>query len=137
MREQPRALNVAKKLHPKAVAKVCAFNQSRHVGNNKALLVRFLANGYHAEIGLECGERVIGDLGPCGRDARDERGLAGVWIADQPHIGQQLEIETEGALLAVPAKFVLARGLVSAGGKVLVAAASAPAFGDDNALVRL
>jgi hypothetical protein len=36
------------------------------------------------------------------------------------------------ALLAGAAQFVLARSLVGAGGKVLVAASAASAFGDDD-----
>ena len=103
----------------------------------KDSLVGLLADGDHAEIGLEGGEGVVGDFGLGGGDARDERGLAGVGIADQADVGEQLQFEAIAALLAGAAEFVLARSLVGAGGEVLVAAAAAAAFGDDEALVGL
>ena len=122
---------------PRPGAQVRALDKPGHVGDHKGLLVRLLAHGHHAEVGLEGGERVVGDLGPGGGDARDERGFAGVGVADQAHIGQQLQLQPIDALLAGPAQFVLARRLVGAGGKVLVAASAASALGDDEALVRL
>ena len=108
-----------------------------HVGHHEGLLVRLLAHRDHAEVRLEGGEGIIGDLGPGGGDARDQRGLAGVGIADQAHVGQQLQFQAIAALLAGAAQLVLARSLVGAGGEVLVAAAAAPALGDDQALVGL
>ncbi len=58
-------------------------------------------------------------------------------IADQADVGQQLQLQPIGALLARPAQLVLARSLVGAGGEVLVAAAAAAAFGNHEALVGL
>ncbi len=98
---------------------------------------RLLADGDHAEVGLEGGEGIVGDFGAGGGDAGDERGLAGVGIADQADVGQQLQFQAIGALLAGAAQFVLARGLVGGGGEVLVAASAAAALGDDQALVGL
>ena len=137
MRQHAGALNVAQELDAKAVAEMRAFNEPGHVGDDEGLLVRLLAHRDHAEIGLESGEGIVGDFGARGGDAGDERGLAGVGIADQAHVGEQLEFQTIAALLAGAAQLVLARGLVGAGGEVLVAAAAAAALGDDDALVGL
>jgi hypothetical protein len=128
---------VAQELDAQAGAEVRALDEAGHVGDDEGLLVRLLAHGDHAEVGLEGGEGVVGDLGPRGGDARDERGLAGVGIADQADVGQQLQFQAVAALLAGAAQLVLARSLVGAGGEVLVAAPAAPALGDDDALVGL
>ena len=137
VKQQAGALNVAQKLHAEALAEMRAFNEAGHVGDDEGLHLRLLTHGDHAEIGLERGEGVVGDLGPRGGDARDECGLAGVGIANQAHVGQQLEFEAIEALLAGVAQFVLAGSLVDGGGEVLVAASAASALGDDDLLVGL
>ena len=88
-----------------------------------------------AEVGLEGGEGVVGDLGAGGGEARDERGFADVGVADEAGVGEETEFEAVVALFAGAAEFVLARGLVGAGGEVLVAASAASAAGDDDGLV--
>ena len=52
------------------------------------------------EVRHQRGERVVGDLRPRGRDARDQRRLAGVREADQADVGQQLQVEAEVLLFA-------------------------------------
>ena len=51
-------------------------------------------------MGLERGERVVGDLGLGRRDAADERALAGVREADERDVGHELQLEAQPALLA-------------------------------------
>ena len=87
-----------------------------------------------AEVGFEGGEGVVGDLGFGGGDARDEGGFADVGVADEAGVGEETEFEAVAALFAGAAEFVLARGLMGAGGEVLVAAAAASAAGDDDGL---
>ncbi len=137
MGEHAGALNVAQELDAEAGAEMRAFNQSGHVGDDEGLLVGLLADRDHAEIGLEGGEGIVGDFGARGGDAGDERGLAGVGIADEADVGEQLEFETIAALLAGAAQFVLARSLVGAGGEVLVATAAAATARNRDALVGL
>ena len=137
MNQQAGALNVAEELGAQAGAEMRAFNEAGHIGDDEGLLVGLLADGDHAEIGFEGGEGIIGDFGLGGGDAGDERGFAGIGIADQADVGQQLEFEPIKAFLAGAAQLVLARGLMGAGGKVLIAAPAATAFGDDQALVGL
>ena len=55
---------------------------------------------HDAEVGLEGGERVVGDLGLGRRDAGDQRALADVGEPDEGDVGQELELEPEPALLA-------------------------------------
>jgi hypothetical protein len=77
-----------------------AFNEAGHVGDDEGLLIWLLADGDDAKVGLEGGEGVVGDFGPGGGDAGDEGGLAGVGVADQAYVGQELEFEAVVALLA-------------------------------------
>ena len=85
-----------------------------------------------AEVGLEGGEGVVGDFRLGGGEAGDEGRFADVGIADQAGVGEQTEFEAVAALFAGAAEFVLARGLMGAGGEVLIAAASASSAGDDD-----
>ena len=73
-----------------------------HVGYHERLLVRLLAHRDHTQIRLQRGERIIGDLRPGGRDARDQRRLAGVRISDQADIGEQFQFQ--------PVRFAPRRG---------------------------
>ena len=136
MRQHARALNVAQELDAQSRAQMRAFDEPGHVGDHEGLLLGLFADGDHAEIRFQRGEGIVGDLGARGGDARDQRRLAGVGIADEADVGEQLEFQAEGAFLARAAQFVLARGLMRAGGKVLVAASAASAFGDDDAARR-
>ena len=133
--QQAGALDVAKELSAKAGAEVRAFNKAGHVGDNVGELIGLLADGDDAEVGFEGSEGVVGDFGPGGGDARDQSGLAGVGVADQADVGEQLEDKAVVALFARTAQFVLARGLVDGGGEMLVAAAPATAFSDDDLLI--
>ena len=78
MNQQPGALNVAQELRAKACAGVRAFDQSGDVGYDEAdffllFFVAFLTfDQDDAEVRLERGEGIIGDLRTGGRDARDQ-----------------------------------------------------------------
>ena len=87
--------------------------------------LRIVVHLHHAQIGLERGERIVGDLGPRRGDARDQGGFAGVGKSDQPHVGQQLQFQPQALLLARLAGFVLGGRLVRGGGEARVALAAA------------
>ena len=55
----------------------------------------------HAQVGLEGGERVVGDLGLGRRDPRDQGRLAHVGEADQGHVGHQGQLEVVPLLVAL------------------------------------
>jgi hypothetical protein len=135
VKQEPCALDVAEKLGAEAGAEVGAFDEAGHVCYYVGELVGLFAYGDYAEVGLEGGERVVGDFGLGGGDAGDERGLAGVGVADQAYISEEFEDEAVMAFFAGAAQFVFARSLVNGSGEVLVAATAAPTFGDDDALI--
>ena len=101
----------------------------------KDLFVGSVADLDDAEVGLEGGEGVVGDLGAGGGEARDQRGLADVGVADEADVGEEAELEAIVVGFAGAAEFMFARGLVGGGGEVLVAAAAATAAGDDDLVV--
>src|SRR4029077_12073525 len=76
------------------------------------------------------------DFGASRRDDRDERGLARIREADQSNIGEQLQLQAKMPLLAGKTIFMFARGLMPGLGKMLIAAAAAPALRDQHALSR-
>ena len=97
--------------------------------------MRRLAHRHHPQVWLQGSEGVVGNLRLGGGDAGDQRGLAGVGIPHQPHIGQQLQLQPVSPLFALPAGFRFPRSLVSRGSKMLIAPSSPSALGGDDALI--
>ena len=109
-----------------------SFDQARDVGDDEAL---FGANAHDAEVGVQRGEGVVGDLrAGCG-DGADQRALAGVGQAEQAHIGQDAQFEAEFMLFALFALGALARCAIGRGFEVGVAEAALAALGDQHFLV--
>src|SRR6185312_10840872 len=136
MRQHAGALNVAQKLHAQSCSLMRALNQPGNIGYDITFFIRNLADGHNTQVGFERGERVVSNLGPRGGDARNQRGFADIGITDQPDIGQQLQLQSQHTFFTRKALFMLARGLMCTGGKVLVAASAAAAMGHDDSLIR-
>src|SRR4029079_14136868 len=85
------AFDVPEELDAETPALCRARNQPRHVGDR----VGRAACLYHAQVGLQGGERVVGDLRPGRGERGDQRGLAGAGEADGADIGDALELEDE------------------------------------------
>ena len=107
--EHLRALEVPQELMAEAQAAMRAFNQPGHVGDDEAAIV---AQADDAEVRGQRGERVVRDLRTRGRDARDQRRLAGVREADEADVGEQLQLEPQifDFARARPAALSAARG---------------------------
>lgn len=135
--EYAGALNVAEKLSAETRAFMCAFDQAGYVRDDERLLMRLFTDCDYTQVGLEGGEGVVCNFGFGRGDARDERGFSRVGVADQSHIGEELELEAVYALFTGTAHLVFAGSLMSAGSEVLIAAAATAAFGYDDALVGL
>ena len=134
--QQARALDVAQELDAQAVAGMRALDQSRNIGDDERPVIA-VVGGDDAQVRLERGEGVIGDLGPRGRDARNQRGLAGVRETDQSDIGQQLQLEAELVFFAGTAVLVLGGRLMRRRGEARVALAAAAAACDDETIAGL
>ena len=116
-----------------AVTRVRAFDQPGHVGDDERALA---GQADDAEVGAERGEGIVGDLRPRRRDARNHRRLPGVGEADQPDVGEQLQMEPEILFLAGQARFGAARRAIGGRGELRVAAAADAALGDQEPLSR-
>ena len=81
---------------PEADALARALDQPRHVGDDELTAVRRLDGSEHRR---ERRERIVGDLRPRIREARDERRLAGVRQPDERGVGEQLEPQLDRPLL--------------------------------------
>src|SRR5579885_1107264 len=112
-----------------------SFNQPGNVGHHVTVLVGRLAGSHDPQVWFQSGKWIIGDLGTRCRDARDQSRFSRIGITDQTDIGQQLQLQPIGALFSWTSEFVLARRLVRWRGEMLVAASTASAFGDHDALV--
>ena len=87
MQQHAAALDMAEEAVAEADALVRAFDQARNVRQHE-----FAAVGVdHAELRMQRGEGIVGDLRLGGADGGEEGRLAGIGQADQPGIGDQLE----------------------------------------------
>ena len=111
-----------------------ALDQAGEVGDDELGVV---VEPDHAEVGLEGGERVVGDLRLGGGDRGDEGGLAHAGEAHQGDVGHQLELEPEPALLPHLALLGEGRGPAAVRQEPGVAAPAAAALGRQPALARV
>ena len=107
-------------------------DQAGNIGHDKAL---FGPHTHHAQIGMQGGEGVVCNLGPCVAHGRNEGGLAGIGHAEQPHIGQHLEFELEASALARMPQRLLPGGSVDGALEAQVAKAAITALGHEHRLV--
>ena len=106
------------------------FDDARDVGHDVRAVP---GESDHAQVRLERGEGIVGDLGSRRRDDREQRALAGVGLAHQAHVGDELEHQLDLPLFALFARLPLAGSLVSRGGKAGIAAPAASASGHQQA----
>ena len=94
--QRSRSFHVAEKAVAEALAFAGALDQPRDVGHHELHVVP----AHHAQVRLQRGERIVGDLWCGRRDDGDQRALARVGKTDEGDVGHQLELEVEPALLA-------------------------------------
>ena len=124
--EHPRPLDVAEELVAEAATLAGALDQAGDVGDDE---LRAVTEADDAEVRLERGERVVGDLRLGRRDHADQRALADVREPDEGDVGHQLQLELEPALLTVLALLGEARSPPLVGQEPGVAAPAAAAGG--------
>src|SRR5260221_568647 len=140
MNQKTCAFDVAEKSNSEAGSQMRAFAQTWKIGDDKgAAELRTVRTGAavgvdDTEIGLEGGERIIGNLRARGRNDRDKCGFPRVGKTDEADVGKELELEAKMTLLADMAFFVFARSLVPGLGEMLVAASATTTLNDENAL---
>ena len=113
---------------------VGAFNQAGNVADGKTEKVLVFDD---ADLRMERRERVGGDLRPRVGDGGEQRGFAGVGVADESDLGDEAQLEEVVAFVARFAGLGEARGLVAGGGEVAVAQAAAATFAQDELLAVL
>ena len=91
---------------------------------------------HNAELRLERGEWVWGNFRGGHRRGLEQRRLARVWLADDPHVGHELQFEAVGALFAGLALLGDVRGLLGRRDEVGVALAAPAADGCQVFLAR-
>ncbi len=129
MEQDGGPLDVAEELHAHPQSFVRPLDQSRDVGDHERFLIPVLDD---AQMGDERREGIIGDLGTGGRHPGDERRFADVRQTDDPHIGQEFELQRDPPFLARDAGLGEAGGLTRGGGESRVSPAAHAALGDDE-----
>ena len=93
MQDHAAALGVAEEAVAEADAFMRAFDQPGQIGEHEFALV----DAHDAELRMQRGEGIVGDLRLGRGDHRQEGGLAGIGQADQPGVGDQLQPQADGA----------------------------------------
>jgi len=127
--DEPRAFHVLQEPQAQSLPGVRPLDDARDVGHHEAAMPR---QRDHAEVRLEGGERIVGDFRPRGRDHREQGALAGVWLAEQAHVGDQLEHQLEGLVLAELPRFPLPWRLMRRRRELRVAASGATTLGNEQ-----
>ena len=135
MHERAGALEVREELVAQPHALARTLDQARDVGHDQLAPVGRLDRAEHR---LQRRERIVGDLRPRVRDAREERRLARVRQPHQRRVGQQLQMQLDVELVARRADLGETRHLPGRRDEAGVAAAAVPAArqNDPGARVR-
>ncbi len=128
--QHPGALDVAEKAVPEASAGAGPFDQAGDVGHHELEVVE----SDHSQVRLQGGERIVGDLRSGGGDAGDEGALPRVREPHQRHVGHELELQVQPALLTDLGLFRERRSSPSVGQEASVAAAALTAPGGQPAV---
>ena len=124
MQNQPRALHMAQKVMPQPHTVGGALDQARDIRHDEALLIVRLDN---AEDRRNRRKMVVCNLGTCRRAGGNKTRLPDTRIADQPNIGEQLQLKTKLSSLARLAELSKGRCTVGRVGKLGIPAPTAPA----------
>ena len=124
------ALDVRQEAVPEAGALAGALDEPGDIGQHDGALVELK----NAEIRLDRGERIGGDLGARPGESRQKRGLAGVRQPDEADVGEQLQRQREPELIAVQTLLGELRRLARGALETDVAAAALAAARDQQPL---
>ncbi len=129
MQQQARALEMPKELvtQPRALGR--AFDQAGNISHDEAAVV---IHAHHAKLRMQCRERIVRDLRPCGGDGADQTRFSGVWHTEQADVGEHFEFKLQLLALAEFARCRLARRAIGARLEVEIAEAAFAAFGEQR-----
>src|SRR6185503_2491944 len=125
-------LDVPKELLAEAETAARTLDETRNVRNDELAIVETC----DAEIGDERRERVVRDLRARAGQRSEQRRLAGVRQAREPHIREELQFEVDLSALALAAVLGDPRRLSRAGRETRVAFSAGSAARDDELLAR-
>src|SRR5260370_7038793 len=103
-----------------------AFNEAGQIGYNKspaklgAVTTGAAVSIDNAEIGLQRGEWIVGNLGTRRGNYGNQSGFARVGVADQPDIRQKFQLEPKRAFFAWEPSLVFPRALIPPLAKILL-----------------
>ena len=92
MQQHVATLGMAEETVAQSHPFVRALDQAGQVGEHEFALV----DAHHAELRMQRGERIIGDLRLGRADRGEESGLAGIGQADQAGVGNQFQPQADG-----------------------------------------
>ena len=133
MQQHAAALDMAEEAVAEAGALMRALDQAGNIGQHE-----FAAVGIHdAELRMQRGEGIVGDLRPRRADLGEEGRLAGIGQADEAGIRDQFQPQPDPALLAGLAGIGVARRAVGRRFEMRIAEAAIAALGEHEFLAEL
>ena len=132
MHQQTAAVDVPQEIVTQTGALTGALDDAGNIGHHEA---DALVHVHHAQIGIQGGEVVVGDLGVGLGDHAQQRGLAHVGESHQSHVRQQLQLQHHVVALSGQTCLGEAGHLTGGGGEMLVAPAAPAALAQHIGLV--
>ena len=132
MEDHCAALDMAKEAGAEPGAFAGPLDQPRQVREHELCIIE----PHHPELGMQCGERVVGDFRPGVRQAGKQRRFASIGQADETGIGDQFQPQPDPQLLAGPPRIGAARRLVGRALEMCVAEAAIAAAQQHDTLAR-
>jgi hypothetical protein len=125
MQQDAAALDMAEKAVAETGAFMRAFDQAGDIRQHE-----FAAVGiHHAELRMQRGEGIVGDLRFCRADLGEERRFAGIGQADEARVSDQFQPQPDPALFALLSGIGVARRAVGRCLEMRVAEPAIAAFG--------
>ena len=131
MDQQPAAVDMPQEIVTQTGALAGSLDDAGNICHDEADAIVYI---HHAQIRIQGGKMIIGDLGVCLTHYAEQRGFPHIGKAHQTHIRQQLQLQDHVVALPWQTRLGKAGHLPGGGGKVLVAPAAPAALAKDKRL---
>ena len=132
MHQQAATVNMPQEIVPQTRSFAGTLNNAGNIRHDEADAVIHI---HHAQIGIQSGEMIVGNLGMSLAHHTKERGFSYIGEAHQPHIRQQLQLQDHIMALTGQTRLGKTGYLPGGGGKMLVAPAAAAALAEHKRFI--
>ena len=127
-------LHMAKEIVAKANALRGTVNKPRNISHYKGTLIINITNAYHTQYRGNGGKMILGNLWTGCRNSSHQTGFTHAWIAYQPHVSQQLQLQNQVTAFTRLTQLCKCRGTIGTIGKLGITTAATATLGNNSLL---